>query len=193
MNDAPRNDKKDDTFESFDGYFSGWNPLDNNWLGGLTGTIREIVESARQCLIDNSRLEQDVTDALMQIKDWQKDYSLIMEENIPAIIRKEHLGSRLNLDQFIKFLLSHKLPSDGLRKYEFVALVLLQEINGLAELAAVASKNDLSANVQYLTYRIVRLHIAFLLLHMADTMPQQHQQDIFGVTMYLFSDHDHPR
>lgn len=171
-----------------DGYFHTWHPFKHDWLEGLSEDMKVTARTARQSLVENKRNERSLARALLQIRDWRSNGMRIANPRIiPKVIRQEQLGCQLELEAFIKFLLTHK-KINGFRNYEFAALAILQEIHGLTELQIMASKNDFNPSVQYLTLRITRLYAALFFLRMMSNLPQKQYDICAEITICLFRD-----
>lgn len=124
--------------------------------------------------MDQVRSDQDLADALDQIKVWRKTHpSLIDEVFAPDIVFDENLGTQFEPGLFAKFLLAQ--PALALKPYEYAALTLLQEANGLADLYIVGKKDTVSPVAQHLTLKIARLHAATVLLRRFNDNPSRQE------------------
>lgn len=152
-------------------YFKDWHPLKTGWLDDLAPEIREIVRYAQQCLAATQRTDEDLANALAQIKAWRLAYpELIDEVFAPELVFEENLGTQLEPGIFAKFLLDRK-SSLPLKPYEYAVLTLLQEAAGLADLYIVGKRDTVSPVAQHLTLKIARLHAATVLLRRMSDNP----------------------
>jgi hypothetical protein len=146
------------------GVFAGWHPLKEGWLDDLAPEIREIVRYAQHCLGALARTDGELAEAMAQIKAWRKAHpELIDEVFAPELVFDENLGTQLEPGHFARFLLDRE-STLRYKPYEYAALTLLQEANGLADLYIVGKRDTISPVAQHLTLKIARLHAATVLL-----------------------------
>lgn len=144
--------------------FADWHPLKSGWLDDLAPEIKEIVRYAQQCLADNKRTDKELADAMEQIKTWRTTYPELIDEIFaPDLVFDENLGTQLEPGLFARFLLDRE-STLSFKSYEYAALTLLQEANGLADLHIVGKRDTTSPVAQHLTLKIARLHAATVLL-----------------------------
>lgn len=144
--------------------FADWHPLKSGWLDDLSPEIQEIVRYAQACLTCNGRKDQMIADAIAQIHAWRKIHPELIDRIFaPDLVFDENLGTQLEPGLFARFLLDRESVL-MLKPYEYAALTLLQEANGLADLYIVGKKDNISPVAQHLTLKIARLHSATVLL-----------------------------
>lgn len=166
--------------------FADWHPLKSGWLDDLAPEIKEIVRYAQACLANSGRGDQVLADAMAQIKNWRKAHTELIDEVFaPDLVFEENLGTQLEPGVFAKFLLDRE-STLKLKPYEYAALTLLQEANGLADLYIVGRRDTVSPVAQHLTLKIARLHAATVLLRRLSDNPD-HQDTIPAIMTVILS------
>ena len=153
-------------------YFPHWHPLQKGWLDALAPEIQEIVHYAQQCL-QGKRADKELCEAMEQINLWRKTHPDLTDHLFaPDLVFDENLGTQLEPGMFAQFLLDRQsaLP---FKPYEYMALTLLKEANGLADLTIVGKRNHVSPVAQHLTIKIARLHAAIVLFRRMNENPDR--------------------
>jgi len=167
--------------ESFSGIEE---PLKQKWLAGLSENLKQIAIEAQQCLLAKGRDQGAIACMAAQINEWRQDReSPVHNHNTPPLIVKAELGSRLQLDWLVDFLLAE--PSyEKIKKHDYMAVALLMEVCGLVFI--IKNHSGLTSEIQRLSCKIAKLHTGMLLFRAIDDAPLE-EQEVFSKALQIMA------